>query len=774
MNVFGWTVVGSAAGIVGALAAVVALFRRQRAAPELENRNVASADATVGASRPVQPGKALLPAPVLDTQVRGRDDLIATLASLAVFGDNRVHVVAGLGGTGKSTVARAVAARLATENRRVWWVPAADAVLLTQLLLGLARELGATPDQVQEALTGRLNPSDVLWQQLVASPGWTLILDNADDLPTLAASGRDAASGSGWLRPSPAGLILVTSRVSDPHQWGPPAHVHRLQPLDEQNGSQVLRDLAPSGGDEPTARSLSARLGGLPLALHHAGSYLASPFAAETTFAAYERALSARFEELMSRGHDDRAKVTATWELSLASLRAQGKQQAEPLIRVLSCFASSVAIPTPLLDHQAMAAICGTVTAVEDGLSALLSVGLIDTAEPAGGGPPDVMVHPLVAQTIQHRAGDDLRTSLQQAVQLLATAVSHLDHEDPATGALWVAFQPHLQALQQAQVQMTAEAEASLADTAVRVSVGLLWGGRYVAALTVAEVGLAREHHLPNEHPRVLSLRERRASAQEFLGQYTQAEAEYRQVLNTRLQVLGPDHPAILTNRHHLAMVLAKQGKTTEAETEHRQVLDARLRSLGPDHPSTLATRHEIATVLGEQGKTAEAEAEHRQVLDARLRSLGPDHPSTLATRHNLALVLARQGKTAEAEAEHRQVLDAKRRVLGPDHPDTLISRHNLAFVLARQGKTAEAEAEYRQVLDARLRSLGPDHPSTLATRHNLALVLARQGKTAEAEAEHRQVLDAKRRVLGPDHPSTRTTQRSLQDLYGDRLGRAD
>jgi len=669
---------------------------------------------------------------MLDVQVRGRDDLIATMAGLAVFPDNRVHVIAGLGGTGKSTVAQAVAARLATEYRRVWWVPATDAILLTQHLLGLARELGATPDQVQEALTGRLNPSDVLWQQLEASPGWTLILDNADDLPALAAGGRAAASGSGWLRPSPAGLILVTARVSDPHQWGPVAQVHRLEALGEHDGSQVLRDLAPGGGDEPTARSLSARLGGLPLALHHAGSYLASPFATETTFAAYEQALSARFEELMSRGHDDRAKVTATWELSLASLRAQGKQQAEPLIRVLSCFATSVPIPALLLDHQAMAAICGSVTAVEEGLAALHSVGLIDIAEPSGGGPPDVTVHPLVAQTIQHRAGDDLRTSMQQAVQLLSAAISHLDHEDPGTGALWVALLPHLQALQQAGVQMTAEAEASLANAAVRISLGLLWGGRYLAALTVAQTGLARDHHLPSEHPSVLNLRQRQASGQRFLGRYTQAEAEYR------------------------------------------QVLDAQRRVLGPDHRDTLAIRHHLAVVLADQGKTAEAETEYRQILDARLRVQGPDHPETLTTRSHIASVLARQGKNAEAETEYRQVLDAQRRALGPDHPETLATRANLAFVLAGQGKNAEAETEYRQVLDAQLRVREPDHPEALATQHQIAFVLAGQGKNAEAETEYRQVLDAQRRVLGPDHPNTLTTQRSLQGLQSDRLGRAD
>jgi hypothetical protein len=36
--------------------------------------------------------------------------------------------------------------------------------------------------------------------------------------------------------------------------------------------------------------------------------------------------------------------------------------------------------------------------------------------------------------------------------------------------------------------------------------------------------------------------------------------------------------------------VLADQGKPADAEAEFRQVLDARLRVLGPDHPDTLAT----------------------------------------------------------------------------------------------------------------------------------------------------------------------------------------
>ena len=256
----------------------------------------------------------------------------------------------------------------------MWWVPAGDAVSVTQLLLGLAKELGASRAQVEEALAGRLNASDVLWQQLEDAHRWTLVLDNADDPAVLTAGDRPVSSGSGWLRSTRSGLVLVTSRVGDPQAWGSVAQVHRLGPIDEAEGAQVLLDLAPRAGDHAAARSLSVQLGGLPLALHQAGSYLASPFATAATFALYQQALSVRFAELMGRGTEDRERVIATWELSLDALAAHGIGQARTLLRVLSCFASGVPVPPLLLDTDMLAELCGSVARMEDGLFGLFSL----------------------------------------------------------------------------------------------------------------------------------------------------------------------------------------------------------------------------------------------------------------------------------------------------------------------------------------------------------------------------------------------------------------
>jgi hypothetical protein len=76
--------------------------------------------------------------------------------------------------------------------------------------------------------------------------------------------------------------------------------------------------------------------------------------------------------------------------------------------------------------------------------------------------------------------------------------------------------------------------------------------------------------------------------------------------------------------RYYRAGTLRLLGRPAEAEAEaeYQQILDVWLRVLGPDHPDTLSIRRGIAAALADQGRAADAEAEYRQVLDARLRGV--------------------------------------------------------------------------------------------------------------------------------------------------------
>jgi tetratricopeptide (TPR) repeat protein len=744
---------------------VVALLRgeRQRHAQEPE----LAAAAIVGAK--VGPPTGRLPR----AGVRGRDEVLRELRVALRRAPGQVQVLAGVGGVGKSTIALALT--LATQaqtpkwgrrHRGVWWVSAADAASLTGGITSLARELGGRLADLKAVQSGAADAPDRVWSLLLrARRGWLLVVDNADD-PCLVG----APDGNGWLRRTNRGLLVVTTRTTEPHRWGSDAKVHRVDLLPEADAARVLLDLAPKAGDATQAQALARRLGCFPLALHAAGRYLGSSFVGWRSFDAYLHALDTKGVAHVltagtgtAEGEDRRGVVTQTWELSLDGLADHGVPQARPLLRLLSCYAPATPIPGSLLDAHRLGGLvaCGQSLTddevqqrVEQGLRGLAEVGLIDIDKDRhaeDGRPPSatstepaaVMVHPLIAET--NRAHLDATTTTtspalaapgcvrQAAVDLIAAAADSLGINTPKDWPRWQRLTPHLRALLKADAcHLGAEDLAALLDATTCAVSAHVW---------------------------------RRARA-ERAGEDLARDA-IDAIDGTRLR---DDHPAALRLRHVLAWAVAWQERWSEAEMQLQQVLADRRRTLGPDDPDTLETRHQLAWAIGNQGQRrwAEAETAFARVLAARVRLLGTDHPDTLHTRCMLYWIFAEQGRLAEAEDGFRQLLDDRQRVLGqadPDDPDILDTRFTLAKVLRRLGRLDEAKAALRQVLDDRQRVLGPNDTDTLRTRHELACTVASQGRRAKAKRQLRRLHADQVRELGTDHPDTRATRERLEAL---------
>jgi KaiC/GvpD/RAD55 family RecA-like ATPase len=83
--------------------------------------------------------------------VRGRADVVTGLVDVAAPGTSRVRVVTGMGGCGKTTVALAAADLAHDRGWRVWWVSAVDPASLLAGMSAVAREAGASPEEVTAA-----------------------------------------------------------------------------------------------------------------------------------------------------------------------------------------------------------------------------------------------------------------------------------------------------------------------------------------------------------------------------------------------------------------------------------------------------------------------------------------------------------------------------------------------------------------------------------------------------------------------------------------------
>ncbi|WP_261559534.1 tetratricopeptide repeat protein [Frankia tisae] len=693
---------------------------------------------------------------------------------------SRVHVLHGLGGIGKSTVALALAATALDRGVRTWWISTTRPGAVPAAMEALAVELGATHHQLRRA-----SLPDLVWRRLAAlSQPWLLVIDNADDpAGDLGLPGGDVLDGTGWLRPvtPPQGMVVVTTRDSTDWSRGtagdrmPPwIRLHRLAPLADCDAGQALRDLAGDApGSAQAAESLGRRLGGLPLALSLAGRFLAEAqrmppdfggSAVPRSYPAYEQFLrtSGPWSLLPDfagadpqAGAPDRCRerelVGRTWELSLGLLAARGQARAQPLLTLLACFGGG---PIPV-DILVNAEVLGTsplfphlqATELWGLLRALAGHGLIEYAPTAPTAPTDrgdvpsaaaggaqathqIRLHPLVRDSFGRAAHISGRVEdyLETVTALLVHAARRHDPRDPETWPAWSMLAGH--------------ADAGLMMLEARRP----WG---LAELT--------EGRLPPELlvPATLAARFLRAT-----GRLTEAAAAYEAMLVTGRRLFGEDHADVLSAAHDLYRVRAAQGRARDAEEGLRAVLDDRARVLGPDHPDTLTTQHYLGRTLRESGRHGEALGWFNRTLTSRERVLGHRHRDTLTTRNNVADVLVEQRQWDAAEQLLRAVWTDRVDTLGPEHPATLVTLHHLARLDHRRGEHARGARAAAELVAACRRVLGPDHPRTLAA---ICLHGELEQELGRLLAPRADLTDAHRRslvVLGPEHGTTQRLAR--------------
>jgi tetratricopeptide (TPR) repeat protein len=774
-----WTIIGSAAGV---FALGLAAWQVRLQLLERRERNIKSirGDAEVR----VDGLPVAVPLGRLPSDVRGREAVLHDMRSLLARHSrpsSRTWVLAGMGGVGKSTIALSLAEAAQKQGWQVWWVTALNSMSMTGGMVEILHQLGAPLSVTQAVSEGAPTASARAWQFLNGSHSagrhWLLVFDNADNPEVLAAGSSSPANYTGWLRPDPSGALIVTSRIVDPRIWGPRVTLRLLRPLERAAAARVLADLAPKIAD-PTgmqADELAKRLGGLPLALHLAGTYLASPFTRWRTFTEYREALdSAGFPQVLAEmddaGSDARDTIQRTWELSLEGLAADGRPQARPMLSLLSCYAPATPIPTTLLDPVQLGSLfsevypsqAATIAAkkederrqVREALSGLAAIGLlqIDGVMTNSG---TVTIHPVVADVDRSHLLADTQSTRSAigrvAVELLHKCATGLDPMRAQDWSSWRQIAPHLTALLEWLAPYLEDAAIINLLNAGNPASDALWRcGDLVGAESLARLCVTAGIRLGNDEPASLAARYQLATTIAFIGRYAQGEHVKDELDETAGISIEPGLSTRWLVRYQ------------ESEKILREVLTGQQRSVGPDHPDTLTTRYRLAWVMGLEGQHTEAERMFRELLPDRRRVFGEDDIATTATRHRIAWALVLQRQYAQAEEIFRQLLPDEQRVLGEEHPDTLTTRHRLAWVVGLQGHFAEAEQMHRGLLPDERRVLGNEHPDTLTTRHRLAYVIARQGRHAEAMKMFAELLPDQQRVLGDSHPDTLSTKYQL------------
>lgn len=735
--------------------------------------------------------------------LRGRDALVDDVTDAVtrrVAGDADVPgvwLLSGMGGCGKTTVALESAHRLRDSLSHVWWVPEASGEALIATLRAVAFEAGATPSDFVE---GR-NPAEVLWKRLdTLTVPWLLVLDNIDDPAVLAAESARTADRTGWLRlpAHPRGTVLVTSREPSPQRWGDWVHVVSVDPLSGQDGAMVLRDLAPGAGNVEEARQLAEHLGGLPLALGLAGSYLGRrrrrrSASMPDSFTAYRRSFDAQMAELASDpdidlGPAERARraLLSTWELSLDLLHRQGMEQARPLLRLLSALDPAPIPCEDILDADLLARselFPGLAEkGLDESLDALARLKLIDI-DPDYGARQDgqswITIHPMVRAASRRHVAAQVLPILALVTSLLEEVTGPLKEGVAMHWPRWQAVAPHAPAARRLlsecgkdDVPLTADLVIAATEPAVRTARYYRDVGRYgesIAELRAVEELRAR---LLGEQARATAVvRLVLAWVLRDNGDLAESDGIYWDLVAGRRRLPAGD-PLLQSARTGRARTLLELGRYQEAEQELRVALGLRLRDPNAGPRGILRIRADLARLACRQGQFEEAVTELRDVCRLT-QALGPEADvDAFAARLGLVRGLRDAGHAQEAETAAEELVNEYTDAWGCDHPDVLVARHERARIVRDHEWDRVllewARDEFTEIWQSSERRLGADHPDTIAARHELATVWHLLGCRDHAVEQFRAAHAAGRRRLGENHPMVVVCARNIAMLLAE------
>jgi MinD-like ATPase involved in chromosome partitioning or flagellar assembly/tetratricopeptide (TPR) repeat protein len=716
-----------------------------------------------------------------DELVTLRETLVKRTVAEPTSGTQALH---GLGGVGKSQLAREYAYRYMADYDLIWWIPSEDPALITTELAVLAERLGIraslSESDAAKAVVGAL-------AQGTPYSRWLLIFDNAEDPGKIKE-----------FLPGGEGHVIITSRSQ---VWSREATELQVEDFSPEESIAHLSRRVPNI-TEAEAGQLAEVLGGLPLAVEQAAAFLElSSMSVEGYIDLLRDYPDTMFGEAPPADYP--MSIAATFAVSLERLEAEWPA-ARRLLQ-MSVFLGPEPFSQKLLHKspEMLAALSARDERLRRGGAPMLgrishAIRSLSLAK-VDGRKDTIQVHRMVQARLRMLMTDQEQADIRTEVQLVLAGQRPQggEVEDPENRQHFERIRPHLAACS-AESSEYPEVRQLMIDL-----VRLHWrNGDYVLGRNEADrIDAIWSRQLGEENEQTLALRTIRANFLRDLGEYGPSFALDERTWKTQVRLFGEEDPSTLVTARGMAGGMRALGryqdalerdlKTYEALTanlleEDRQVLNMtnnlaidyrlignskkaqefdertevnRRQVLGPEHERTLQSQLYLARDKRDSGELRDAAADLERLLDTFRRIKGDDHPETLRTAKSLAVSLRVLGHFEKAATLSNDTYARFLKRYGKDSPDTWQCALNVAADDWCAGHHVEALRRAEEIWDRFIRALGRLHPNALACSDNVAVYL----RTPDATTQSRELSAALgeeatahfTQSLGPNHPFT-------------------
>lgn len=658
----------------------------------------------------------------------GRDSVLADLELSFLSDDdrNRVQVISGPAGVGKTQIAAEYAYRHNKKFVMVWWIPAESPVTIAESFAKLAGRLGELPprpglDVLRENVMRALDKRD----------DWLLIFDNA-------AAPEHVQP---YLPPARTGEVIVTTRRTD---WQGTAKVTEIPPWDRIESITFLRHRSGRRDNDLDASRIAQALNDLPLALDQAATYIQQ---ANVSFSTYLARFERHWAELLRHARqlgERPTTVAMAWELSFQEVSRLDPAAID--LVTLCAFLSPDGVERDFLRASVgflpmlLSGVVSDPSRTAGAVDALSRYSLADASNAT------IKMHRLVAGQARDRLTAADRMKWCEAAVRVAAGSFHFDSQDVSTWARCAEVLPHAlgasgyaETLRVAPV-LTAELLNSIGSY-------LYNRGEYHEARSVLQRALnLMQPSVEATNPRLAAFANDLGRAEQRLGELDVAQRHFEMALKIDEATYGQDDPHVATVANNLGTCLRVRGDREAARQQFEWALGVFQRHYGDQHGKVASVMNNLAYALRGLGDLPGATQHFRNALRIAELSDGPSHPNVASILSNLGvcLRLARQVDSAREVLEQALAIDTA--VYGEKHPNVARDLSHLGEALQDVGHFEAAKEKFERALAITEAVYGSDHLAVIGKLHELGRLLKASGDVDGAIACFDRAADISRR----------------------------
>ncbi|KAM5354778.1 hypothetical protein ACJ41O_001424 [Fusarium nematophilum] len=531
-------------------------------------------------------------------------------------------------------------------------------------------------------------------------------------------------------------------------------------------------------------RGVPCLLGGLPLAIAQAGSYIFNKYCTYLEYCdEFRRSPQTQLSYELEQLPTYRRPIWTTFSLSLSriqNLSERGSTQAVELLRTLS-----------FLHHEGVQE-----RLFQEAWSNMKKtpqwsqyVTLLDSSSPRWDTPDlraafeilcrySLLDHtlPPARQYSMHRLVKTIcRETLSQeeqgkyafrAMSMMAVALSGITTslpwiENPSGFELRKSLLPHIRACAENRFQLIFQGQHQSQD--IKAEMLLLCAKAYSSTghysdaqniLREVSEALGISTAVDTTSSMALRIMEQTAACAACLGEHMKALELREKILDVyQTAACATCSRAAQVAMMNLADSLWMTGSRKEALNMSQEVLCRRERVLETGDLKLQRTRRKVAEYLHASFRRLDAlklRVRVFKISESRENPSETESLDTLSTFNALADSYQWDGQWLEALALREKVHAGRSKILGADHPDTLLAYDRLLGIKSRHVRTTEGLEEICQcrelAVETWARMLGDEHPHTLEARVNLGHSYSALGQLEKALEEQRAVLEIRKR----------------------------